>query len=248
MANKLYQHIVTEPDVRGAYEKMIAETLKVFNGRDLFNGQHKSYSPKEAGADPLEPVVKEVVTTVPKRLDWTKKSVSSLLDFEATRDVSNCAAKADLVVDGVTIATQLPAVTLLSLEKRLKEIRGYYDAIPTLDLSKKWENSTTLGEGLFESTSVQYRTVKKTKPVIMVAATKEHPAQVKEVTEDVMIGTWTAKVFSGEMNPGEKAELLARIDRLVEATKQARMKANEVPVSKTEIGKNIFDFIHGAKK
>lgn len=244
MAQKLFQHIVSEPEVRGSYEKIKAETVKVFKGQELFHGIAKVYTPKEEGGEPLPKEEKDVVTTVEKRLHWTEGKVAGLFDYELVRDRANMKAMSDLTVDGVTIAKDVPATTLLSMEKRLREIREYYDAIPTLDLSKKWDNVDGAKDLFRNGPNESYRTAKKTLAVVLYPATEKHPAQVKDVTEDVTVGTWRTTYFSGAIHPGVKAELLERIDRLIEAAKKARMKANEVETEKAEIGKALFDYIH----
>lgn len=244
---KQHQLVITEPDKRGAYEKIRSETLRVFKGGDLFKGLEKTYTPKIVDGDPLPGDKKEIVTTVPQRLEWTEKVVTDLLDFEATRDNTNMFAKADLEVDGVVLVKDIPCTTLLSLEKRLREIRDYYDAIPTLDLSQIWTLINGRTDVYSHGPVEQYRYVKQTKGVVLSQATEKHPAQVKEVTDDVMVGTYKSMHFSGESHPGEKANSLGRIDRLIEAVKRARMKANEVEVKDMKIGKAIFNYIHGRK-
>lgn len=241
---KLYQHIITESDVKNGAEKIKAETLKVFKGRDLFEGLHKEYLPKDASGDMLPTEEKEVVTTVAERLAWTEAKLVELFDFELTKDATNMSAKADLEVDGHVIATGVPVTFLLSLEKRLTEIRNCYDAIPTIDMSKKWEEGGRKGIRKFGPVE-QYRTAKKTVAVTLAPATDKHPAQVKAETEDVQIGKFMTTYYSGASHPKEKADLLSRVDRLIEATKRARMKANEVEVTEQNIGKGIFEFING---
>ena len=244
MSQKLFQLIVTEPEKKGAYEKMMSETRHVFKGQDLFLGLVKMYTPKNENGDPLPEERKEVVTTVNGRLSWGNHSVTELLDYELSRDLTNMQAKADIVVDGVTLAKGVPATNLLSLEKRLRELRDVYDQIPTLDLSKPWKQHEG-NPGLWVWGPVeQYRTAKKTVPVIMAPATDKHPAQVKDVVEDVTIGTFRTTIFSGAVHPGTKAQWLGRIDKLITAVKDARMRANDVPVVEGAVGSSIMTYIH----
>jgi hypothetical protein len=242
---KQHQLVVTKDEVSGAYNKMRQETLHVFAGGDLFKGVTKDYTPGDAEGDQLPPEKKNVVTTVKDRLEWTEKSVCAMLDFEASRDKTNQKAVADLEVDGVLLYKALPVPFLLSLETKLQEIRAYYDAAPTLDLAKDW---TKEGNGIFKNgPHDQGRYLKKTRPVEMSKATDKHPAQIQAVIDDVRVGTWTTTYRSGESHPGEKAEWLGRIDKLIAATKKARMKANETEVEPVTVGKSLFDFIHGRK-
>jgi hypothetical protein len=243
MARKLYQHIITENEVKGGAEKIKVETLKVFKGRELFEGFHREYIPKDAAGDKLPTESKGVVATVEERLAWTENKIVELFDFELTKDSANMSAKADLVVGERVIAKDVPATYLLSLEKRLREIREYYDAMPTIDMSKKWEDGGR--KGIRKNGPVeQYRTAKKTVPVVLAESTEKHPAQVKAETEDVQIGQFLTTYFSGAAHPQEKADRLTKIDRLIAATKRARMLANETEVVDREIGKEIFDYIH----
>jgi len=244
MARKLYQHIITENEVKGAADKITKETMKVFKSRDLLEGFYREYQPKDAAGDQLPTEAKEVVTTVEERLAWTEKKIAELLDFELVKDAGNMSAKADLVVGERALAKDVPATYLLALEKRLREIRAYYDAIPTIDMSKNWEDGGKPGHRKHGPVE-QYRTAKKTIPVVLRPETKEHPAQVKAETQDVQIGKFLHTNFSGSAHPKDKAEWIAKIDRLIAATKRARMQANEVEVGDQQIGKEIFDYIHG---
>lgn len=247
MSQRQYQHVVTEPEKKGRYQKMIAETLKGFKGGDLFKAFEKTYKAKASDGEPLPPNKKEMVTTVPEKLAYTEVAVIELLDYEITRDRTNQKASADLVVNGVVLAKAVPVITLIGMEKRLKEIRNYYDSIPTLDLSQKWEPAKGYKDRFQVGPFITYRSEKKAEGVILAAATDKHQAQVKEVVREVQIGEYSETQQSGELHPGEKSELLGRIDSLIEAVKQSRMKANEAEVEQSKIGKSIFDFIHKRK-
>ena len=241
--SKLYHHLAIDSDVKGAYEKIRNETLKHFKDRGILEGLIKDYRPKEEGGDPLERQEKEVVTTVSERLNWTRAKAEAIIDFEIVRDLANLEAKADLIVSGETIAKGLPATFLMVLKKRLEDIRSYYNAIPTLDLSRKWEDSGK--EGVYKHGPVKsYRTAKKTVPVTMAEATKEHKAQIKDVVDDVHIGTFDTTYFSGAVHPRDKANWLGKIDELLQAVKVARQRANEIEVGDRKIGGKLFDLIH----
>lgn len=244
MSQKLFQHLVNENEVRGAAEKIKVETVKLFKEGGHFKGLDREYVPMEADGEPLPRERKEVITTVPKRLAWTKKPIIELLDFESTRDNTNLKAVSDLVVDGAVIAKNVPATTLLSLEKRLREIRQVYNEAPTLDLSHKWALVDKEKDLWEHKPSDQYRTAKKTEAVLLAPATKEHPANVRAETVDKTIGTYKVTHWSGAIHPGLKADYLERIDELIVAVKAARMRANEVPIEPLKFGKEIFDFIH----
>lgn len=244
MAMKLFHHLAVGQDVKGGYHKIRNETVGHFKKKDIFEGLDKEYRPLEEGGQPLERQQKEVITTVQERLAWTKKKAVAFIDFELVRDKANTVAVADLVVDGKVLAKGLPATFLLALEKRLDDMREYYDVVPTLDLSKKWEESGQIG--VFRHGPVKtFRTAKKTISITIAKATKEHPEQAKAMTEDVTIGCFDSVYFSGMVHARDKAEWLGQIDKLLEVVKKARQQANDVVVDEGKIGETIFDFIHG---
>ena len=76
-------------------------------------------------------------------------------------------------------------------------------------------------------------------PVVLAAATDKHPAQVKESTADVVVGMFTTKIWSGAMTTQQKADVLALLDKLTVAAKQARNRANTVEVVHNTIGNVI---------
>ena len=245
---KLFQHIVREPELKGAAAKIEQETAKVFKGQGataLFAGIVRKWVKTKEDAPNLGEERKEVVTTVQKRLDWNKKPIIALVDYELTRDVGNTLAKADLVVDGITLAKDAPATFLLSLEKRLRAIRNIYNAIPTLDLAVLWE---AVGNGIFKHGPNK---VDKTRRITawetVVSADAHHPAQVKEKQRDEVMGYTETTHFSGAVHPGLKAAYLEQIDKLIEATKDARMRANDMEVTEQNVGEAIFKFIHNVK-
>ena len=241
---RMAKHIAIEKEVKSAWEKIRAETDKVFKGSDLFVGMEKTYTPKNENEEPLPPVRKEAVTTVNERLTWTQKFLIPLLDYEFTRDSGNMSARADIKIGDNVLVSQVPVTTLLSLEKRLKELRGIYDSAPTLDLSRKWEKSPQNQRFMQFGPVTTYRTKKVTKGVILSPATKEHPAQVERVVEEVQIGTFQETVWSGALTPGDKAKYLERIDQLIAAIQVAREEANEVQISPVQLGDTLLKFIH----
>ena len=241
---RMSKHIALEQGLKTAWEKIRAETDKVFKGTDLFVGMEKTYTPKTESEEPLPPVKKEAVTTVSERLEWTQKFLIPLLDYELTRDTGNMMAKADIKIGDTVLVAQVPVTTLLSLEKRLKDLRGIYDKAPTLDMSRKWEKSPQNPRFMQYGPITTYRTKKVTKGVILVQPTKEHPAQVERVVEEVQIGVFQETIWSGALSPGNCAKYLARIDQLIAAVQEAREDANEVLVSPMQIGDALLKFIH----
>ena len=73
---------------------------------------------------------------------------------------------------------------------------------------------------------------------------KNHPAQVEKVTENKIIGEYVKTGWSSMITPARKAKLLDRLEGLIRAFKEARMRANNQEVVRNDIGQIIFDYLH----
>jgi hypothetical protein len=246
---KLHELLAVEPDLKGAAEKILAETVNTFSKKEgHFKAQNRRYSPLEDGGESFPDENQEMVTTVPKKLEWTQKAVAKYLDALAQKEVSNTQASAVLEIDGKPLVEQaLPATLLLALEGRLKQVRDVYNAIPTLDPSEQWawDDKTRTYEA---EPAKSFRTKKVMKNHVKAPATDKHPAQVEVYTEDVQVGFWTTKKWSGALTPSEKADLLERVDNLIQAVKRARQRANDSEASKINVADALFQYIHDPLK
>ena len=146
-----------------------------------------------------------------------------------------------MVVDGEVVLTDVPVTTLLFLEKQLVDIGTAISAIPTPDAAFTWAQDST---GLLRSDAVHTQKTKKVmKPVTLYEATKEHPAQVAQINEDVVIGTWITTKLSGAMTAERKRLIEGRLRDLTKAVKVAREEANGQEVRPQQLGKKLFDFL-----
>jgi hypothetical protein len=82
---------------------------------------------------------------------------------------------------------------------------------------------------------------------VLYEATDKHPAQIEKWEEQVAVGKYVTNVQCGMLSPADKSTLLGRCDRLIQAVKKARMKANMVDVVDQSIGKEIFSFVFDGK-
>ena len=85
----------------------------------------------------------------------------------------------------------------------------------------------------------------KFKSQVLYKATVEHPAQIEKWEEQVPVGKYVKKVWSGMLTPARKSELLGNIDKLISAVKKARQRANATVVVKLNVGQKFIDFING---
>ena len=249
MGNKsmLHELLAVEGDLEGAHKKILAETIKTFGKAEHFLGIHKKVVMFVDDGIEHPEGNKAIDTTVQEKLDYMQKTEVRYFNALLQKEATNQTAKADLVVDGKVICSDLPATFLLGMETRLKHLRGAYEAIPTLSPGTVWEHDTKKGLGIFRAAHVdeKFKTETKVEPVVLYEATKEHPAQVKEMSITKNVGKHVSTHWSSMISPAEKSEKLGRIDKLIRAVKKARQKANTAEVVKRTVGAQLFDFING---
>jgi len=208
---------------------------------NLINGITRTYKPKDDEGEQLPGEYQKVQFTVADLNGELVRALTRQYDVNATVDVANTAAKADITFDGITIP-DVPVTTLMWLEKQLAELADYIRKLPTLDPAVDWEYDDNAG--LFRSAEVTtHRSTKVAKPIVLYPATDKHAAQTQLITEDVITGYWTTQRLSGAMPQGEVKEMLARIETVREAVVAAREKANMTPVSNFSIGETLLDYI-----
>jgi hypothetical protein len=242
---KLHELLAVEPDLKGASEKILNETVTTFSKKEgHFKAQVRKYEPVDDEGIRLPDERTEMVTTVADKLEWTWEKFGKYLDAVAQKESTNVEASATVEIDGKPLIDRpLPATLLLALESRLRQLRDVYNAIPTLEPGEKWEwDSQTRSYATDGKTT--FRTQKVRKNHVLAQATEKHPAQVDVYTEDVVIGRWNTKKWSGALTPAEKADLLDRVDAVTQAIKRARQRANMANVNKVEISKTLYRYIH----
>lgn len=241
---KMHELLSVEASIASGFSRDTEETLKVFGRPDAFRKEIKKAEFFNAEDEKLNVTeVSDITTTVADRLKWFSGHAVKLFDVLLQKDKTNQIANADLVVGEVVIAKDVPASTLLMLESKLQDVRRVLEAAPTLPAGLRWVEDPA--ENLFVTVDpiITFKTKKVTKPVVMYEATKEHPAQVKEVSEDVPVAKITKTTWAGTLTSSQKATLLGRVDVLLQAAKKARQRANTADVVKDTFGENIFAFL-----
>lgn len=243
---KLHEVLAVETDLKATADKLLKETLSTFGSKaGHFESSHVQFKADAENAPAEAPEFKPMVDRVRDKLLYTTKAVSKYFDSVMQKESTNQKAKADLVLDDETVlATSVPATMLLGLEAKLKEVRAIYEAAPTLAPGEDWQKAEDEGKGLHKAISEKVRTSKQEEHQIIVPPTREHPAQVARQVKDIRVGKVVTTKTSSLFTPGEKSDVLARIDSLIRAAKKARMRANDTTVEKVTIGEKIFDYIH----
>ena len=245
-APQLHELIAVEGDLHNTTKAILDEATVTFTKKaDHFMGQHRAlvyYN--EARTQENEQAHKAIVTTVDKKLDYVAGRVTKYYDALLQKEDANRRASADLVVDDVVLGTALPATFLLGMESRLKALREVLLHVPTLDPSAVWAEDKGAGDGVYRSDPVRTKRTEKTiRSKVLYDATKEHPAQIEKWNEDVAVAAIETVYQSGMWTPSKKADVLARLDKLLAAVKRARQRANTADVAPLKIGKAMFDYI-----
>jgi hypothetical protein len=245
---KLHELLSIEKQQASQVSVLIQDTLQKFGKEHFFKGWVKRLklikdSPDNAAVEAAGSDTREVVTTVADTLEYMLKHWGSSEDVQFKKNKANQLARADVVLGG-SVITDVPIDELMGLEARLTKLREVFQAVPTLDATKAWVPSQ-VKEGVLKAVvdDVTTKTEKVVTPVVLYEATKEHPAQVKEVSKDEVVGTFTTTNFSGAVTSLQKANALERIDDLIGEIKKARMRANCQEVPNAKIGDELAEYL-----
>ena len=247
--SKLHEVLAVEGDLKKTASVVLDEAKNTFAKKpdhflETFT-ETKFFDEAEAKLNTEE--YKAKVTTVGEKLEYLGEMVTRWYDAYLQKEATNQTANADVVVDGKVFLSNVPVVVLLGMETRLKELRDVYEEIPTLRPGPTWELDTNKGKGVYRSKHPEERFVtrKTRKAFVLAPATDKHPAQVQALDEDVAVAKKTAHTWSSMLSVTDKSKLLDRVDNLIQAFKKARQRANEAEIVKVEMGKAIFEYLHG---
>lgn len=240
---KLNQVIAIEKGIKGRVHSGLTEMYKLVQKPELFNGFNKSYQPIADDGESLPSESKRVQCNASDMLQGASRLLTELFQVTARKDWTNCTALADVKVDDKTILTAVPVTYLLFVEKQLTDLRTFVGEMPVLDDAEEWKKDAH--SGLFKSGEVKtHRTKKTQKPIVLYDATDKHPAQTQLITEDVLAGHWSAIKHSGSMPKTEKVALMGRIEKLLNAVKEAREQANMADeITTPEVGEAVFAYL-----
>lgn len=247
----LHEILAVEKTRIEAANALIEDTKNKFGKDHYFYGHEKvlemlTESPENAAMELAARESRELPTTVFDTLDYAVAEIwVAAEDVIFQKNLTNTKALADIVIDGRTIAVDIPVDELMGLENRLDKLRSVLMLMPTLEASMKWVPAPDRGAHVWECENEQTasKTEKYMVPVVLYDATKEHPAQVKEVGKDEVVGTFKRKLWSGAATTRQKADVLKRMDDLISAVKAARMRANKTEVIEAKIGEVIARLI-----
>jgi hypothetical protein len=250
---KLHELLAVLGNLKGQADKTRADLINTFEKkRHLFAEKITVFRPVDEAGKEERAQESDLQTTVKKELEWITGMISPALDAAYQVELGNQVAKADVVLeDGTIVLKNVPATGLLELEKRCGELLTFAQAIPTLDPAKGFTLDPDRGLGIYKAReTTTKRTTKKQRPITLYEATKEHPAQVQLISEDIATGAVTAQEWSGLITPAEKGEIIERAELLARAVKKARARANEVAIETVgnKIGATLLNYVFKGEK
>lgn len=239
---KLNAILAVEKGRRTELHTLISSLHKSTQQPALMTGHHKKFTPRREDGETYPDDTQVVQLTHEAAIADISGALVKLLDTVATKDWSNCVARADVILDGKIFLPEVPVTYLLFLEKELHDLRTFVEKMVELDQAERWSYDPS--SGLHQSEPVQtQKTKKEQRPIVLYHATEHHPAQTQLITEDVVTGHWTTTKFSGAIPRPRKRALLERIVKLEEAVKFARERANSIDAVEVVAGRRVLDFI-----
>lgn len=245
--NKLHAVLAVEATNKAQSEKILNEQISNFSKNDSrFDGLTRVLIPLEGEGERMTTDNKIINYTVIENVAYVSEIVCKYLNTTLTKEETNSsgAARAELIIKGESYG-EVSATSLLALENYIAKVRRFYEAIPTLDPTKDWKEDETKSRGYKRTDSEhKYKTEKRTKHIVVHPPTEHFPAEIRESTTDVQVGKYETVYTSTKISTRDKAELLKRIDVVLEAVKTTRAKANEAEASQSELATKLFDFIN----
>lgn len=243
---KLNAVIAVAKGIKSRSCSVVSDLYKTIQKPELFEGLVRNYRKLDDGDVDLPSERKVVQFRTKDILSALRVSKSELIDVTAQMEIANTQAKASVWIDGKEILPELPAIVLLPLEKELVDLRTFIEKLPILDHGEAWKPKPDDNTGLWVTeVSSTHRTKKVPKPVTLYEATDKHPAQTTLLQEDIIAGYWDTTKLSGAMKKLDKEAILERVEKLLNAVKQAREEANDAPApQKGGYGAKIFDYLY----
>lgn len=243
---KLHQILAVEADIRNQASKDLTVIYHNIQKPDLVAGLFKEYQPVAEDGQRHAPERKALQIRVPEQLKLAAEIMEKQFDIVATRDVTNCGARADLVLeDGTVLGKNLPSMYLLWLEKKLEELHAVVIKLPTLPADMEWKEVPEQKCWQNKHEIKNHRAEKEEHPLVLLQPTQYHPGQAKSIVKDTVVGHWTTTLYSGALTLPQAQMLKARVEELSKAVKMAREKANQIEIVDTKVGGGLMKHLFG---
>ncbi|WP_155372735.1 DUF7873 family protein [Catellatospora vulcania] len=239
---KLNQIIAVEKGIKSRSFQDLTEAHHAVQKPALLSGISRTYQAKDEEGEQLPPESTKVQTRAEDVLRQIGTTLTRLFDVTATKDATNCVARADVVVDDRVLVSDVPVTYLLFLEKQLTDLHTFVKKLPVLDAAESWVFSDSADCWSTEPVRT-IRTKKVPRNHVKAEATEKHPAQVEVYYEDIAVGYWTTVKFSGALPAKRVSTLLERVEKLQQAVKFAREEANNAEAVDKHVGDRVFGYL-----
>lgn len=239
---KLNQVLAIEKGIKTKAYSRLSELHKITQKHELTDGFTKTYQPLREDGNRLPGESKKVQIDADAVFKEITGLFVELFNVTAQKDAANQSAKADLIVDGQVLIKDCPPTYLLFLKKQLTDLDAFISKFVELKPDVNWvlDGAT----GLHKSEPVTtHRTEKVQEAIVKYPATPEHPAQTEMTTRDTIVGHWTTTYFSGALPKIRKNQLVERIQKLLNAVKEALETANMAPAAESTAGNAFFSYL-----
>src|SRR6185369_5498279 len=116
---RLNQIIAVEKGVKSRSFQELTDAHQALQKPALLAGIARTYRPRDEEGEQLPAEATKVQMKAEEIIRRTTDILTELFDVTATKDYTNCKARADVVVDGQALLTGVPVTYLLFLEKQL---------------------------------------------------------------------------------------------------------------------------------
>src|SRR5258708_21846559 len=122
MPAKLNQIIAIEKGTKSRSLQELTEAHHALQKPALLSGISRTYRPKDEEGEQLPSEATKVQIKSEEIIRKTSETLTKLFDVVATKDWANCQAKANVIVEGQKLLSDVPATYLLFLEKQLVDL------------------------------------------------------------------------------------------------------------------------------
>lgn len=247
------------------YKNQVGGVNAIFKQKQgMFRGELKTYQPREGfSEDPSKVGMTRVQSTVDEQLEYFRGVAEKYLreQFQIERTNSMGAKRVKLECDGICFG-EFTAIELMRLKSVLTDgaLNEMYANIPVRSDSEIWTKSEQFdysGRGIFETrqesgvsrTTESEDVILKDPNVDPEHLPSNYRATVTTKKRTIEIGDYTRQNFSGEWTQTQKAELLGRKSRLLNAVIGALKEVNECESAEPALNVKAFlGYIDGSLK
>lgn len=247
MSRTLGSVVAVEKAARQRANSKTGVLYKLAQRAAVFAGQSRTYTPFEdlsSGGIQLPAEGNQVQERAELLLTRFADALTPALNLAAVKDWANTSARADVVVNGEILLTEVPVSHLLFLEHQLQDVHTFVSALPVLDPAEQWtrNDQTALWDSEPSHTT---RSERHEEALVLHPPTKEHPAQVKAIQVERPVGKWKIVKSSGALSAQRKQMLLDHVSQLQDAVKVARERANQQLAEEGDmgVGEAIFGYL-----